>query len=315
MVCPIIISDLSYLTLGAETTWGSVPGSPVYVYTPVGSYDVSLQTEHRQAQVFAGEAQPIHSDKRRGMPQGSLTAPLYGYVPTTLTATSLAEYLCTWGFDSPGTCGRDSMFAEWAEGPDISNRQHTGLRVSQAQLTGDESSGQVQIQFDLMGKNEAALVTAQTVPDDKNSLIDFKFEDVVLTIGGSTLSIQSFNLTVNHALAPRYLNATRPTYIERQGQMDITFQCVMLKEDDTYQALNRAAANSELVGSLVVKGSHNGTGATGTNTVGTIAMPRMALQVPENSFSLGQDATETLNFKVLKPDTSADAYAFTWSEA
>jgi hypothetical protein len=96
--------------------------------------------------------------------------------------------------------------------------------------------------------------------------------------------------------------------------MDITFSAVMTKEDDTYQALNRAAADSDLVGSLVLTGSHEGTGATGDDTRLTIAMPKMTLQNPENGFSRGQDAQETLNWVVRKPDTSADAYTLTFDE-
>ena len=313
MTCPIIISDLSYLTLGDESTWGTVPGSPDYVYCPVGAYGVQLQTEHRKSSTFTGKRQPVHTKKRRGAPQGQITSLLYGWVVTTATV-SLAEYLCTWAFDGPDDCERTSKFAEWAEGPNISNRRHTRLRVSQASLTGDESSGQVQLAMDVLGKDEATFATAQAVPDDLNGLVDFAFEDVVLTVGGTALSITSFNFTVNHNLAIRYNNSNRPTYLLPQGEMDITFSAVMTKEDDTYQALNRAAADSDLVGSLVLTGSHEGTGATGDDTRLTIAMPKMTLQNPENSFSRGQDAQETLNWVVRKPDTSADAYTLTFDE-
>lgn len=315
MACPILPSSLSFLTLGAETTWGTVPGSPTYVHCPVATYGVKLVTENRQSSLFTGNEFQKHNQKRRGNPQGQVVAPMFGWQPSGL-GMSLAQYLFDWGFDIPASdpCVRDSKFAEWAEGPDVANRRHTGLRVASATLAGDSGSGQVTIALDLQGKDEATFATAQAVPDDMNSLVDFDFSNVTLTLGGTSVAIRSFELKVDYSMQPLFENSTRPVYL-LADMTSYTFNVTLAKEDDTYAALHRALTNSELTAVLSMQGSHEGTGTALTDdTKLAITMARCALIDDAPTFNRGQAIEEALNFLVLKPDTTDNPIESVWSE-
>lgn len=315
MACPILPSSLSYLTLGAETTWGTVPGSPTYVHCPVASYGVRLVTENRQSDLYTGNEFQKHNQKRRGNPQGQLVAPMFGWHPSGLSE-SLAKYLFDWGFDIPVSdpCVRTSKFAEWAEGPDVANRRHTGLRVASATLAGDSGSGQVTISLDLQGKDEATFATAQTVPNDMNKLVDFDFSNVTLTLGGTSVAIRSFELAVDYSMQPLFENSTRPVYL-LADMTSYTFNVTLAKEDDTYAALHRALTNSELTAVLSMQGSHEGTGTVATNdTKLAITMARCALIDDSPTFNKGQAVEEALNFLVLKPDTADNPLEAVWSD-
>lgn len=314
MACPILPSSLSYLTLADETTWGTVPVSPTYVHCPVASYGVKLVTEHRQSDLYTGNEFQRHNQKRRGNPQGQLVAPLFGWHPSALSE-SLAQYLFDWAFDIPDTdpCTRPSKFAEWAEGPDVANRRHEGLRVASATLAGDSGSGQVTITLDLQGKDEDTFATAQTVPDDMNSLVDFDFSDVTLELGGSPVAIRSFELTVDYSMQPLFENSKRPVYL-LADMTSYTFNVTLAKEDDTYAALHRAQTDSEMTGVLSMQGSHEETGATGDDTKCVITMARLALIDNSPTFNKGQAVEEGLNFLVLKPDTTDEPLEVVWSE-
>lgn len=314
MTCPVIQSDLSHLHAVTETTWGTLPGSPTYIWLPVSEYGVTFQAEHRKSQLFVGNQQEHHSQKRRGMPQGSLSLPFFGWRNSGMS-TSLAQFIYDWGFSIPTDgCNRASKVIEWAEGPDLANRRHLGLRVNQITLAGDEGSGQVTFALDLMGKTEATFATAQTVPNATNQLMDQAFENVAISLGGSTITARSFSFVQNNNLSVQYENSFDPTYII-QGTVQRTLTIEVSKEDDTYAALHRAATEGDLTGQLVLTSSHEGTGTGGTdNTVLTIDFNLLRLQSATPSFGLGQIATETLEFAVLKPTGADEAVDSAWTE-
>jgi hypothetical protein len=255
-----------------------------------------------------------HGKSFRGMPSGQLQAHLHGYKPSGV-AQSLMEYLITWAMSQPETVDKLSKFADWAEGPDVSNVRHNGLRVNGCTIEGSADSGTVTISLDLMGKSEAALVTAQSLPNDRELCVEMEFSDCTFALGGVAQSLRSFKWQVQNNLTATYLNGTSPSYLAA-GQLVETLNLQILKADDTYTAYNRAFAEQEMTGQIVLKGSHNGTGTGGTNyTVLTVDFNRLAFVAPEDTRAMNALMEEGLTFEVLKPDSSSAAKTMTYSEA
>lgn len=302
----------SYLVLGAESTWGTTPGSPVYYHIPVTSYGVKMNRDRRNATPFVGLMQRKHGRSFRGMPSGQLQTNLYGYKPNS-NAQSIMEYLVTWAMSQPETVDKLSKFADWAEGPDVSNVRHNGLRVNGCTIEGSADSGTVLISLDLMGKTESALVTAQTLPNDRELCVEMEFSDCTFQLGGSPVSLRSFRWQAQNNLAATYLNSTAPSYLAA-GQLVETLNFQLLKEADTYTAYNRAFAEQEMTGQLVLKGAHNGTGSTGNYTVLTVDFNRLGFVAPEDTRAMNALIEEGLTFDVLKPDSSSAAKTLTYSE-
>lgn len=312
-----ILGAKKYLVLANESTWGTTPGSPDYVHLPVTDYNVRFRPQNRQANPYAGIYQRKHSRNFRGMPSGQLNTPLYGWVLTP-PATSIAEYLLTWAFANHETADLPSKLAEWAEGPNVANKRHNGLRVNSATLQGSDDSGVVELQLDLMGKSEVGQSTvssAQTLPADRNKLVDMEFADCTFQLAGSAVSVKSFSLQVQHGLKAEYLNSYTPSLLVK-SQRVVTLSMVLIKNSDTYDAFRRATSQTEFTGQIVVKGLHNGTGGEETNwTVGTIDFPRLSLTDVDEQGGKEDLSTQTLNMAVLKPDTSSNDLAIAWSEA
>lgn len=303
----------SYLTLASETTWGTTPGSPVYYHCPVTTYGVAMKRDRRNSTPFLGLRQRKQGRSFRGLPSGTLATNLFGWKPDG-NADSLAEYLITWAFANPEAVDLPSKLAEWAEGPDVANVRHNGLRVNSATIEGSADSGLVTISLELMGKTESALATAQTLPDDRESCVEMDFADCSFSLGGVAMPLRSFRWQVANNLQTTYLNSTSPGYLAAGQRVEsLTFQ--ILKAADTYTAYQRAFVERETTAQIVLKGLHNGTGGVGTNfTVGTINFARLAFVAPEDQRNVSQLIEEGLTFDVLKPDTSDDAVTIAWSE-
>lgn len=301
----------SYATFFAEATWGTRPATPVYYHIPVDPYGVVMNRETRNADPFIGILGQKHNKSFRGMPSGQIVTCPYGYKPNS-NALSIMQYLVDWGISEPQTIEKLSKGVDWAEGPDVSNKTHLGLRVNSLTLEGSADSGRVLLTLDVMGKTEVALVTAQTLVDDREGIIEPEFSDVTAALGGSAISIGSFRYTVANNLTPTYLNGTSPAHLTA-GQLVETLEFEIIKTADTYSALQRAFAESEVTGQLVIKSPHNGTGSTGTYTVLTIDFGRLAFLNPADS---AQKALlrQRLSFKPLKPDSSTATKVLTYSE-
>lgn len=331
-----IVGAKSYLNLITESTWGTKPGTPSRVYVPVEDYGVQFQTQKRQGKPYLGLYQRKHGVRRQGHPAGQIVANLYGYQfgvdeavgGTTVAAgssISIAEYLLDWAIaDEAGTIheARDlpSKTAEWAEGPDVSNVEHNGLRVNQATLSGGESSGVVQLALDVLGKSEANLGSAATIPTDHEELVDMEFADVVFKLddgaGGSlaALSIASFQLQVQHNLIVKYNNADNPTLIVK-GDRLVTLQVTIDKNANTYDAFRRTlSSETDFVGQLIVQGLNNGTGASAW-TIGTMDFAK--LRYVDHQDTRGRDALfqQPLQFMVHKPDASDNDIDIAWTES
>lgn len=304
----------SYLVLGAESAWGTTPGSPVYYQIPVTSYGVKMTRDRRNATPFVGLMQRKHGRSFRGMPSGQLQTNLYGFKPNS-NSLSIMQYLIDWAASQPETVDKLSKFGDWAEGPDVSNVRHNGLRVNGMTIEGSADSGTVTISLDLMGKTESALVTAQTLPSDRELCVEMEFSDCTFALGGTPQQLRSFRWQIQNNLATTYLNSTSPSYLAA-GQLVETLNFQILKADDTYTAYNRAFTEQEMTGQIVLKGSHNGTGTGGTNyTVLTVDFNRLAFVSPEDTRAMNALMEEGLTFDVLKPDSSSAAKTLTYSEA
>jgi hypothetical protein len=313
MTTGLISGNKSYLTLADESVWGTTPGSPVYYHWPVTSYGVMLKNDRRNTASFAGVRQRRHGHNYRGMPAGSIAGALYGWKPGG-SALSLAQYLIQWGMEDYENITLPSKLAEWAEGPNISNVVHNGLRVNTCTIEGTQG-GMITITLDVMGKTETALITAQALPDDREGCIEMDFEDCTFSLAGSAVTPLSFKWTVVNTLQAVYEGSRSPTVIAA-GIRTETLSMGFLKKDDVYEAANRATGTDyELAGGLVLKGNHHGTGTVATNyTVGTISFPRLQLINPDQTRNLSTLYEHTLNFDVLKPDASTNGSAVAWSE-
>lgn len=314
-----IHGEKSYLYLAPEATWGTTPGSPGYIFCPVNSYEVRMQRDRRNAQPFVGLRQRKHGRSYRGMPSGSLATGLYGIFPgagtsSSATEQSVAEHLLRWAFDHHESVDLPSKLAEWAEGPDVANRRHNGLRVNGATLEGSANGGAISISLELMGKAESELATAQTLPADMDKLVEFDFADSSFTVGGAAISLESFRLTLANNLTAAYLNSTAPSHLSA-GNRVLGLQIVPIKNAATYDALGRAFSEDESEIVLTLKGLHNGTGNSGTNyTQVAFTLPRCAFVSEESTRNIAELARQPLNFECLKPDSSSNDLSQVWSQ-
>lgn len=303
----------SYLVLAAETTWGTTPGTPTYYHVPVTTYAVKMTRDRRNSTPFVGLQQRKHGRSFRGMPSGQLQTNLYGYKPGGADQ-SIMEYLVTWACSQPETIDKLSKLADWAEGPDVSNVRHNGLRVNGWTIEGSADSGTVTISLDLMGKTESALVTAQSLPNDREKCLEMEFADCTFALGGTPYLLRSFRWQGQNNLAATYLNGTSPAFLA-SGQLVESLNFTFMKADDTFAAYNRAFAEQEMTGQMVLKGGHNGTGGVGTDyTVLTVDFNRLAFVAPEDTRAMNALIEEGLTFDVLKPDSSSAAKTLAYTE-
>lgn len=311
-----IVGAKNYLTLVNEATWGTFPGEPTYVHVPVTDYGVKFQPVNRQAKPFAGLLQRKHNRNVKGMVGGTLTTPLFGWVPSGI-ATSLAEHLMTWGFSNPETLDLASKSAEWAEGPNVSNKRHLGLRPNSATLEGSEDGG-INLSLDLQGRAEigqSTFTTGQTLPNDRNRMVEFLFEHCTCSLNSSAIPIGGFSWNVNRSLVGRYYNSTLLQTL-RATDYKSTFSITKPKEDDVWDAALRALDPDDTnTVSLTLRGLHMGTGASETAWCQVvISFPLLSLVSTETQGGRDGLHDSTLVFEVLKPDTSSNTVSLTWSD-
>lgn len=312
-----ILGAKKYLVLADETTWNTLPDTPAYNHIPVTDYGVRFKPQSRQANPYTGEFQRRHATNFRGMTQGNLVCPLYGWHPGSLDM-SAAQYLMSWAFGNHETQDLPSKLAEWAEGPNVANKRHLGLRVNQATLAGSDDSGEIGLTLELMGGTEVGndiVTSAQSLPANRNKLVSFEFQDALFHLGGNAINLKSFQLQIQHALKVEYLNSFTPSILMKMQRV-VTLMMTPLKNSDTYDALNRLHGMNEMTGEIVLKGLHNGTGTADTSwTVATITFPRLSLQNADTAGAKDDISTQPLRFSALKPDTSSNDMAIVWTDA
>lgn len=322
MACTNVVGSKSYLYLVSEDIWGVNPfdasgsgtGSQQAVHIPVTSYGVKFNPENRQANPYLGIFDRKHNINFRGMPGGTLVSPMYGYYPDGLSK-SIAQYLMEWAFDSPTECELPSKTAYWAEGPSIADKEHNGLRVNSATLTGSDDSGMLELSLDLMGRYDSNPSTGlSAVPNDREKLVDMEYHRTTMSLGGVAITPKSFTLARQHNLQVHYLNSFEPTLLVKT-QMKTTLQVTVPKNSNTYDAYRRLSTATEMTGQIVGKGLHNGTGASGTLTTMQIDFARLSFINVEDQGGKDDVLFQNLNFEVLKPDTSTQQIVFTWGVA
>lgn len=316
-----ILGAKSYLALASEDVWGSNPAAAAgsgsnasgsaqdYMLIPCNDFSVRFRPENRQATPYLGILQKKHSTNYRGRPSGGLVVPFYGWAADNMT-TSIAEFLMQWGFASHETTAPPSKTAVWAQGPDVANKVYTGLRVNTGTLSGSADSGEVNITLALDGQTEDDLATAPAIPNDREKVIEARFADVTLTLGGSTVLIKDFSWTVQSVLIVEYLNAFVPQLILKTGHAE-TFTCTLIKNSATYDVYRRLTTDTELAATLVVKALHNGT-LSNTYARLSLSLPRMHFLDADDQFSLTDLVRQPISFQVLKPDSSSNGSAMTW---
>lgn len=307
-----IVGRKSYLTLVSEASWGTFNGSPTYLHTPCNSWGVKFNPENRQATPMVGVMQKRHSRLFRGRPEGPAVFELYGWIPTG--STSLMQILLDWAFANPETTGRASYSAQWAQGPDVANRQQVGLRVNSATLEGSEQNVAWTMNYNLIGKDDTNLTTAQSIPNDREKLAEALFQDSTFTFGGSAIALSSFRLERNYNLQVHYNNSNRPSLILETGPVMTTLNIQFQKTANTYDAVNRLLGMNEYAVEAVIQGLHNGTGTGGTDyTVATLTLPRCSFVSTEDA-DVEQILYQGMTLEVLKPDTSSNCLSIAYTE-
>lgn len=307
---PVISTEKSYAVLIDESTWATMPGSPVRVHVPVTSCGVKFTPKRRNSQQRVGLFQRKYGRNLSGHPTGSIVTPLYGWIPTGLT-TSLAQWLLEWGaLDQEVTFPR-SKILEWAEGPNTANSRHLGLRVNSMTLAGSADNG-ISLTLDLMGQSTINFATADALPDDRNKLVEFLFEDAALTLNSVATPFSAFQWQIQRGLQPQYFDSRTPQALPKTQWIE-TFSVTPPKQGHAWEDLVRDLDMQEVPAQLVLKGLHNGTGGTGDFTVLTLDLPRLSLINADEQESNGI-YNEPLTFDVLKPDTADLSSAMTWTE-
>lgn len=320
----IIVGAKKYATFYDESVYGVKPGSPTYFHVPLLTYDVKMNRNMRQSKPFVGTFQNHHNQPNNGMPQGSFSLPLYGHRLPSMNK-SIAEYFLQWAFADHETTFLPSKGVEWAEGPDVANKRHNGVRINSATLTGSSDTGNIVLSCEVMGQTEENVATAQTLPTNRYKLIEFEYcgtdarADTTFFLGANgdeEIHPKSFTITVNNGLKPEYLEKFYPSIMPKTQRV-VTLQLTFPKQDDVYDAYNRLPTATELVGQFILKGLHQGVnGATGgTNWTQVILdMARCSIIKPGDQGAKDDTAFHVLDMVVLKPQTSANDIVQTWSQ-
>lgn len=313
------VGELNYASACIESNWGELPGSPSWVQIPVLSYGVQMNSEMRQSPTFVGTLQEKHNQVFRGMPAGPISMPMFGWWPANASKSHMG-WMMDWIHNNAlETMARPPRSWFWAEGPDIANKIHTGLRVNAFTLAGSAGSP-VTLNVETMGYDEIGMDdgsnradSAPSLVTDRKKLSEVIFEDCSLTIGGSATPMKAFSVRTAFGLTVGWENNTRPQLLlAKKLVTDVSF--TIRKNSDTWDAYNRLTDNTEVAAVLTLKGLHRGTGTGGTNWTNlAITFNRLSLVKPTTEG--GNDLQyQPLNFKALKPDSSSASYSYATSE-
>ncbi len=306
-----ILGSLKYLVVYDEATWGVFPASPVYVHIPVLDYDVHFTPRQIQPQPYLGSFQRKSSLNYRGLPRGRLAAPLYGWHDAGI-GLSLAQYLLDWAFSDYELQAPRSKGTQWAEGPNVANKQHSGLRVDSATLAGDADSGLVTISLDVQGQNEVGQFTAQALPANRNRILCFEYKDCTFTIAGVPVLLKAFQVQIQNGLKAEYLNSFTPSILVKSQRL-VSVQMTPVKNSDVYDAYRRAQTGNLMDVGLALKGLNNGTnGATTWDTV-TIDVPQAVFVNADEQGGINDICTQPLHFLATKPDSMINDLTLTYA--
>lgn len=320
-----LVGSRSYLTLADEEEWGAFmgasgsatstagQGTATYYHVPVNSYTVMATRLTRNSQAYTGTHQRKHASSFGANVAGQLVTHVHGFIPTgTGSGVSLARKLIDWGFGDFEVDRPSSKSAEWAEGPNTSNRRHTGLIPNSSTLTGNSDSGEILLTMDLIGKEEFAGPTAQTLPDDREKIVDMQMYDMTLLLGSTVVEVTAFQHQVNRNLQGLRTNTWWITGLSA-GMRDETLTVTIPKKDATYDVYRRLQnSDTEITATLTIRGLHNGTGASGNYTKLSRVFNRLFFQAQDLQGDKGI-LLQPLTFQCLKPDSSSNTHTDTWS--
>lgn len=290
-----------HLHLAKETTWGQLPGSPVYLYVPYAEYNVGVRLETTQADLFTGLRQRRHHRVNKATLTGSFSCPLYSY---HAAGKSIAQHLLEWLTSAPTTLDLDSYAAEVFQA-DTDNKRHLGLRPTSGTIAGSADAGAIDLTLQLEGKQEEGGISPPALDPEAPAPVEFLFRDLVFTIDSVELPLQSFVLRFDNALRVYHNNSYWPSLIAA-GVRDVSIEFTLLKSDDTFDVMKRIPP-ADLSAQLVLKGAHNGTGPDATNyTTITFTFARLGFRDVAEEGSLQDLQRQRPQFVVLKPDTSAN---------
>lgn len=316
---------LNYITVAAEDIWGRDPfqasgsgsGLQNAFHLPYETYDARFKTERRAATPKTGLMTAKHGTLHRGMVSGQMACALYGHVPEGLGGKSVAQVLIEWALGTSGGSTNDEqgkvlpsktirLYEE-----NLSNKAHYGMRVNTATLTGSDDTGNHSITMEMMGQDESGTnVSVGSIPNNHHRLVDFDFQLSEFYIASVQVPVKQYQLVVGNGLSHAYNGGTRINVLVKT---DRTYQLQMqlLKQASTYEAMARAGGMQEFAVQMVLRGLHDGTGASGTMTKCTIDIDRCSFadQEPQR----GPIHYQQLNLVPLKPDTSNKTVRFTWA--
>lgn len=302
----------SFVLLQSESSWGSI-SSPTDYYIPVEDYGIKLNVESRQAKTACGIRQTKFNERVRGIVQGGIKVPLYGQRPAS-GGDSFAKYLIDWCFATPEVEDRPSKRIILVEqGTGGTQKHHTGLRVTQATLTGSEG-GFVELSIDVIGKEEAASTYSWTLPSDRGEFSEFLFADAVFSIAGVTFPISEFQWQVQYNLQAKSSGGFSPTVL-RGGTGLQTLTIKQPKNGSTYEAFHRLSTTTEKVAVLTLQGLHSGIGGAANDyTKLTATFNKLSLLSSEDSLVKDGEIENPISFQCLKPNSATAAVAMAWSE-
>lgn len=298
-----------YVVTAAESAWGTTPGSPTYIYVPVKDYTVRSRPIIVTPEQYTGFRQRRHQRITGHSIDGTMDMNLLSY---HVSSKSIAQRMLEYCFDSPSGQDLASFLAEPYD-VDIDNKRHNGLRVDTATIAGQEG-GIITLTMGLKGKTETGGITAQALSATAPQPVEFLFKDVSFSIGGVAATICDFNLTIMNNLIVKYCNSDTPTFIVA-GERHVDFSFGLYKTDNTFDALNRSTSIPNTTMQLVLTGSHNGTGATGTNTTITFDFDRANFGDADGSGALSDLWKMSNKYMILKPSTSDNDVDITYGLA
>lgn len=308
-----ILGPNSFVNIYPESTWGTKPGTPDYVFLPCDTFGIKTAMQSRSNKPMIGGRHTKHKQAFNAYPTGTIGGKLHGYVNSALSK-SLAQVVCDLFFGSLTDNESTSWGAEFAQGPDVANRQFNGLKGDQLTIQGSAQSGVLEWSGSFVGKNEVTLATAQTLPTDLEKLVDFQFCDQVFKIATTAIGISSFSITRSLNQKVKWVNSRTPSCI-KVGDIMTTINVQFLKNAVTYDTISRLMASAGTMNDLdidiILKGDHNGTG-TNTYTRCSIDAPRCVIDDVDDKLSVDDVFEQGLAMTVLKPDSSTAPIALTW---
>lgn len=290
-----------HLHLAKETSWGTLAAEPEYVYVPYANYNVRVNVQASQAQLFTGLRQRRHNRITKATLQGTLECPLFGHY---VGDKSLAEILLSWLDSAPASIALDSYTAESFEAG-VDNKRHLGMRTNSGTLSGSADSGFIQLSLELSGRSEVGGISAQSLDPEAPAPVDFLFKDAVFSINGDPVELRSFDISINNNVQVYHTNSYWPT-LSVAGVREVSYSIMLYKSDSTYDAMRRSPP-ADTTGQLVLKGAHRGTGPEDTNyTTVTIDFPRLAFTDVGEDGGINDLQGQSPKYIALKPSTSSN---------